>query len=286
MGEMAPYANFMEEQIMKKILLLAVALIAVSGIAFAQVDLSKVKDGVYFAQDKDFSSSGWKEQVILEVSKGKIVRAVWNGVSNLPGATDKKTYAASGKYGMIKASKIKAEWDTQAKTVEDYLVKTQDINFSKFDAKGHTDAISGATFTVKGFFELAQEALKGSPVAKGSYKDGWYYAEDPNFDKSGWKNSVLVTVVNGTIVDVVWNGISKDPQAKSKYVQSQLGTYKMNAKNGEWYVQADRVAQAIVKAGDPAKIPVKADGKTDAVSGVSITVQGITLAIEALKAAK
>ncbi len=271
---------------MKKILMLAMAFIAVSGIAFAQVDLSKVKDGVYFAEEKGFSSSGWKEQAIIEVTKGKIVSVIWNGVSNLPGVSDKKTYAAAGKYGMGKASKIKAEWDAQAKAVEEYIVKTQNANLNKFDANGHTDAISGATLNVKVFFDLAQEALKSSPVARGSYKDGWYYAEDPNFDKSGWKNSVVITVVNGSIVDVLWNGIGKDPQAKSKYVQSQMGTYKMNAKNGEWYVQADRVAQAIVKAGDPSKIAVRADGKTDAVSGVSITVPVLSLAVEALKAAK
>ncbi|MEN6296427.1 MAG: FMN-binding protein [Rectinema sp.] len=271
---------------MKKILMLAAAFIAVSGIAFAQVDLSKVKDGVYFAEDKSFSSSGWKEQVILEVSKGKIVSAEWNGISNLPGVADKKTYAAAGKYGMVKGSKIKAEWDAQAKAAEEYLVKTQNVNFNKFDANGHTDAISGATLNVKAFFDLVQEAFKSSPVAKGSYKDGWYYAEEPNFDKSGWKNTVVITIVNGSIVDLLWNGISKDPQAKSKYVQSQTGTYKMNAKNGEWYVQADRVAQAIVKAGDPSKLPVKADGKTDAVSGVSITVPVLPLAVEALKTAK
>jgi len=54
---------------MKKALVLAVAFIAVAGIAFAQVDLAKVKDGVYFAQEKGFSSSGWREQVVLEVSK-------------------------------------------------------------------------------------------------------------------------------------------------------------------------------------------------------------------------
>jgi len=271
---------------MKKILMLAVALIAVSGIAFAQVDLSKVKDGVYFAEDKSFSNSGWKEQAILEVSKGKIVSVVWNGVSNLPGAADKKTYAAAGKYGMVKGSKIKAEWDAQAKAVEEYVVKTQNANLNKFDANGHTDAISGATLNVKVFFDLMQEALKSNPVAKGSYKDGWYYAEDPNFDKSGWKNTVVISVVNGTIVDVLWNGISKDPKAKSKYVQSQTGVYKMNAKNGEWYVQADRVAQAIVNAGDPSKIAVKANGTTDAISGVSITVPVLPLAVEALKAAK
>lgn len=271
---------------MKKILMLAVAFIAVSSIAFAQVDLAKVKDGTYFAEDKSFPSSGWKEQVIVQVSKGKIVDVNWNGVSNLPGVTDKKTYAASGKYGLIKASKIKSEWDAQAKATEEYLVKTQNVNFNQFDASGHTDAISGASLNVKAFFELVQEALHSKPVAKGSYKDGWFYAEDPSFDNQGWKNSVLITIVNGSIVDVVWNAISKDPQAKSKYVQSQSGAYKMNSKTGEWYAQADRVGQAIVKVGNPSKIKVNAKGETDAVSGVSISVPVISLAEEALKAAK
>jgi major membrane immunogen (membrane-anchored lipoprotein) len=271
---------------MKKILLLAIALVSISGLAFAQVDLAKVKDGVYFAEDKDFGSSGWKEQAIIEVANGKIVKVIWNGVSNLAGAADKKTYAASGKYGMVKASKIKAEWDVQAKAVEQFIVKNQDPNFNKFDASGATDAISGASMHVKPFFDLVQQALKSAPVAKGSYKDGWYYAQSQDFDKSGWKDSVLITIVNGSIVDVVWNGISKDPNAKSKYVQSVAGTYKMNAKNGEFHVQSERVAQAIVKAGDPSKIAVKANGTTDAVSGVSISVPVISLAIEALKASK
>lgn len=271
---------------MKRFLSVFLILAAITGVAFAQVDLSKVKNGVYFAQDEAFGKTGWKEQVIIEVNNGKIVRAVWNGVSNIAGAIDKKSYAASGKYGMIKASSIKAEWDAQAKAVEEYLVKTQDINFSKIKADGKTDAITGATFTVSEFFTLAKKALAAAPVSKGVYKDGWYYAEQPNFDKSGWKDYVVVTVVNGSIVNVVWSGIPKDPAKKSKLVEAQLGSYKMNAKQGEWNVQSERLCQAIVKAGDPAKIALNANGKTDAVSGVSITANAVTLAIEALKAAK
>lgn len=271
---------------MKKLIVITLALFVIAGSAFAQVDLAKVKDGVYFAESADYSKTGWKEQVIIEVSKGKIVQATWNGVSNIAGAADKKSYAAAGKYGMIKGSKIKAEWDAQAKAVEAYVVKTQDINFSKIGADGKTDAISGATMTISEFFTLAKEALAATPVAKGAYKDGWYYKEAPNFDKSGWKESILITIVNGSIVDVVWNGIPKDSAKKSKYLESKSGGYKMNAKNGEWFTQAQRVEAAIVKAGDPSKIAIKSDGKTDAISGVSITANGVGLAVEALKAAK
>lgn len=274
---------------MKKLIGVVLVLFVAATSAFAQVNLAKVKDGVYFAQSEAYSTSGWKEQIILEVSKGKIVKAVWNGVSNIAGATDKKAYAAAGKYGLVKASKIKAEWDAQAKAVENYLVQTQDINFSKLSADGKTDAITGATLTVSEFFTLAKKAVASAPVAKGSYKDGWYYAEQKDFDKSsGWKDTALVTVVNGSIVDVVWNGIYKDNTKKSKILEATEGRYGMGkvAKKGEWNVQAAAVEAAIVKAGDPSKITLKPDGTSDAVSGASIHLTVVGLAIEALKAAK
>jgi major membrane immunogen (membrane-anchored lipoprotein) len=272
----------------KSLALMLILSVAFAGMAFGQV---KAKDGVYFAQDNAFGSSGWKEQVVVTVKGGKIVSAVWNGVSNIAGAADKKSYAAAGKYGMKKASKLGAEWDQQAKAVEDYLVRTQDAAFNKYkDAAGTTDAISGASMHVKGFFDLVAKALASPAVPKGIYsKDGWYYAEQAAFDaSSGWKDSVLITVVNGTVVDVLWNGSYKDGTKKSKLVEAVEGRYGMAkaAKLGEWNVQAVAVQDAIIKAQDPAKIAVKADGKSDAISGASIHVTAVGLAIEALKAAR
>lgn len=274
---------------MKKLIAVALALFVAAGAAFAQVDLSKVKDGTYFAESAKYSSSGWKEQVVVKVAGGKIASAQWNGVSNIAGALDKKSHAASGKYGMAKASKIKAEWDKQAAAAEEYLVKTQDVNFAKFDKSGKTDAITGATMTVSEFYELVKEALTSAPIAKGPYaKDGWFFAQAAAFDNSGWKDSSLVTVVNGTIVGVVWNGTYKDATKKSKIVESVTGKYGMEkaAKQGAWHLQAEKLEAAILKAGDPSKITLKADGKPDAVSGVSITATLVSLTAEALKAAR
>jgi major membrane immunogen (membrane-anchored lipoprotein) len=79
----------------------------------AQVSLGSVKDGYYFAQENAFASDGWKSQAVLKVSGGKIVEATWNGVSNAAYARDKMSQAAAGRYGMVKASKIKAEWDAR-----------------------------------------------------------------------------------------------------------------------------------------------------------------------------
>ncbi len=265
-------------------LLLAIGL---AGVAFGQL---KVKDGVYFAQDNSFApQSGWKEQAVVTVAGGKIVKATWNGVSNL-GVADKKIVAAAGGYGMKKASKLGLEWDQQAANVEAYLLKSQDPGFNTLKPDGTTDAISGASLHVKVFYDLVKKALASAPVAKGIYrKDGWYFKQQADFDaKTGWKDSVLITVVNGTIVDVLWNGTNKDATKKSKLVEASEGRYGMAkaAKLGEWNVQAAAVQDAILKAQDPAKIALKADGTTDAISGASLHPTAVSLAVEALKPAR
>ena len=273
---------------MKRIIALALlAVVALAGVAFGQV---KAKDGIYFAQDGNFApQGGWKDQVVVTVAGGKITKVTWNGVSNL-GVADKKTVAMAGGYGMKKASKIGLEWDQQAANVEAYLVKTQNPGFSKFKTDGTTDAITGASLHVKGFYDLVNKSLAASPVAKGIYKkDGWFFKEQAAFDtQSGWKDSVLITVVNGTIVDVLWNGTSKDASKKSKLVEAIEGRYGMAkaAKKGEWNVQAAAVQAAILKVQDPAKIAVRADGTTDAITGASIHVSAVFLAIDALKDAR
>jgi major membrane immunogen (membrane-anchored lipoprotein) len=273
---------------MKRTLVLTfvLSLVLVSA-AFAQV---KAKDGVYFAQDNEFApQGGWKDQVVLTVAGGKITAVNWNGVSNL-GVSDKKTVAASGGYGMKKASKLGLEWNQQAATVEAYLLKTRNAGFNKFKPDGTTDAISGASLHVAGFFALVNKALAAGPVPRGIYsRDGWYFAQQPDFDKqTGWKDSVLLTVVNGRVVDVLWNGTSKDTKRKSKLVEALEGRYGMAkaAKLGEWNVQAAAVQAAILKAQDPAALTVRKDGTSDAISGASIHVTAVFLAVEALKAAR
>lgn len=250
--------------------------------------LDSVADGYYFAQNDDFQSTGWKYQVVVQVSGGKIVSVNWNGVSNIAGGLDKKTWCEMGNYGMEKYA-TKGEWDVQAKVVEDYLISTQNIGFNKFDDGGKTDAISGSTIVVDDFYALVNKALKAKAVSKGPFNiDGWYYAEDESFGDSGWKDSVLVTVVNGTIVDVLWNSISSDASKKSKLVEAREGRYGMEkiATKGEWHVQAKVIEDEILRVGDPAKIKVLDNGRADAVSGATITCDAVPLAVKALLAAR
>ena len=249
--------------------------------------LDNVEDGFYFAQNDDFQDTNWKYQVVLQVIDGKIATVNWNAVSNIAGGLDTKTGCAMGNYGMEKYA-TKGEWDVQAKVVEDYLVSTQNPGFKNFDKEGKTDAISGSTIVVDDFYDLVNKALKSKPVSKGPFnKDGWFYAEADDFYQN-WKDTVLVTVVNGTIVDVLWNSIPEDASKKSKLVEAREGRYGMEkvATKGEWHIQAKVIEDEILRVGDPAKIKVLDNGRADAVSGATITCDAVPLAVKALLAAR
>lgn len=252
---------------------------------------AKYADGIYFAQADSFDEkSGWKEVVTLEVKDGKIVSADWNGASK-KGGSDKKTQSKEGKYGMKEKGKAQAEWHEQAEKAEAYLLEKQDPTAITYTGdEGYTDAISGVSIHVIGFFKLAEKALASGPITKGQYKDGAYHAEQPDFDaKTGWKETVDLTVINGFIVAANWNGVHKDG-GEDKKTQSTNGKYGMKEKGkaqAEWHEQAVKVETYLLEKQDPTDIQLKDEGYTDAISGVSIHVIGFfKLAEEALKTAK
>lgn len=241
------------------------------------------RDGFYFAEGRAFTRSGWRYQAVIEVKGGRIVSANWNGINNL-GQPDKKTQAAAGVYRM---NAPQGEWHVQAARVEAELIRLQDPTKFVVKADAKTDAISGVSITIKEFTDLAVQALASAPVPKGMYKtDGWFYSRSPSFDNSGFATTALITVVNGTVVSANWNAVHRNG-GDSKFVRSVKGSYKMNARQGEWHVQAPRMEAELVRLQDPARLAVKSDGKTDAVSGVTITIGEFrTVATEALKAAR
>lgn len=259
---------------MKKILVITIALALLGlGSVFAQAKA----DGVYFAQGSTFDAQGWKDAVTVTVKGGKITAVTWDATSNL-GVAGKKDYSAAGKYGMEKTAK-KGAWHVQAKAVEDFIVKNQTVASLKIDAKQIPDATTGATMKVDGFAATFTKALESKPVAKGSYKkDGIFFAEEAAFQDSGWKDNALVVIANGTIVDVLWNGVSKTAKSKSKLVTSETGKYGMKGKQGDWHVQTAKVSTQVLK---------DQDAKADAVTGASITISGFMgLVKEAVKTAR
>lgn len=117
-------------------------------------------DGEYVAEAAEFSENGWKDTVSLTVVSGRIVSAWWDAIPE-EGGDLKKAQSESGEYGMVANSDAQSPWHEQAASAEMWLIENQDPTAISFDNEGYTDAISGVSIHVNGFFNLAQEALEG-----------------------------------------------------------------------------------------------------------------------------
>lgn len=245
------------------------------------------EDGIYFAVEDEFPSSGWKYAATITVEGGKIVDVDWEGI-NVSAGAPKKAFDAAGKYGMMAHSEAQAEWSDQAKLAEEYLVKVQDPSLITYkDDRGHTDDIAGVSIHVVELFSLAEKALAAGPVGRGAYADGGYYYFDEDFGSSGWKEYVSLTVVNGYIVGANWSAVNRAGDDKKAY--DAAGKYGMMAYSdaqADWSDQAKLAEEYLIKVQDPSMIEYKdEDGHTDAISGVSIHVNGLfDLAAKALAA--
>lgn len=249
---------------MKKVLVVLLLLVVTS--AFS------IEDGVYFAQDKDFSPQGWKEVVTLTVEDGKIVKADWSAANVIAGP-DKKTASMEGKYPMVDNGGAQSEWHVQAKLVEDFYVNNPDTKPEYKDDKGHSDTISGASIHIDSFYRLAEKALEMGPVGYGLYKDGHYEGEAKDFsEKSGWKDTVSFTVISGYVVAAYWDAIHKDGGEPKKKL-SKDGIYGLKEKGGamaEWHEQAMEVEKALVDN----------QMTSDAVTGASISLEPFNQLVE------
>jgi major membrane immunogen (membrane-anchored lipoprotein) len=216
---------------MKKMQFFGILMLCTVAVLEAQTS----RNGFYFAQGPRYAADGWRDQVVLDVRDGKIRSAVWNRISIIAGLPDRKVWA--------KAGGDRSAWATEARKAEQFLVSSQNLN-------PNTASIGGVAIPAESFFALARQALLNAPVEKGIYrKSGWFYGETAAADGSGDKNTALITVVNGTIVDVLWNATSQTEDGEaSKIVLSASGRYPMNAPQGAWHVQSYRAAEALVKA--------------------------------------
>jgi major membrane immunogen (membrane-anchored lipoprotein) len=273
---------------MRKTLIFALLLVvATAGFSEGQPE-GPYQDGIYYAQEDGFSH-GWKYVVTIYVKNGAIVKADWNGVSNVGGPT-KDVVSTAGKYPMVEAGGAQAPWHIQAERAEMWLVENQDPSLiSYIDDEGHTDAISGVSVHVVEFFDLAQQALDAGPVGRGTYRDGYYSATMPEFER-GYKYFVEITVVNGFIATADWNAIAEE-DTRTKDRISAEGDYPMVENGGAqapWHEQGALAEAWLVENQDPSLISyIDDEGHSDAITGVSIhVVEFFDLAEKALKWAK
>lgn len=103
-------------------------------------------------------------------------------------------------------------------------------------------------------------------------KDGTYEAKAEAADNNGFTDVVTLTVKDGKITEINWDAVGADGSTKS--VLSENGEYVMTEDGLTWKEQAEALAKAVVENQSLSFLNLDEQGKTDAVSGVSISVGG------------
>lgn len=128
-----------------------------------------------------------------------------------------------------------------------------------------------------------------TPEPAVGFTDGTYVAEAADFDAQGWKDSATVTITGGKISAVVLNGTNKDATLGDKLTAVKDGKYDMTAAGAiaPWDVQAKAIQDYIVTSQDTTSITFDDKGKSDAISGATISYgHFFDLVNEALSQAK
>ena len=141
------------------------------------------------------------------------------------------------------------------------------------DASGESGAL-GAEAEESAAAELLSD-LEGAVLADGTYEAK--AAEASN----GYTDQVTITVADGKITEVNWEAVAEDGSLKS--VLSENGEYVMTEDGPTWAEQSKALADALIENQSLSFLNPDTEGKTDAVSGVSISVNGfISLAQQCL----
>ena len=108
-------------------------------------------------------------------------------------------------------------------------------------------------------------ALEGAALSDGTY-------EAVGEPADGYTDQVSITVTDGKITEVSWDSVGEDGSSKS--VMSENGEYVMTEDGLTWAEQSQALANALIENQSLSFLNPDAEGKTDAVSGVSISVNG------------
>ena len=240
-----------------------------------------LKDGVYKAEEAEFSD-GYKGIVEMTVKNGAITELIWDMVDE-EGNT-KGQLSLEGKYLMTEDGPI---WKEQSEALAKYVIEHQSIEGLTTNEEGKTDVVSGVSISINGFINLVEECLKqakGEVQVKGNLTDGVYKAEEAEFS-NGYKGVMEMTIKNGAITELIWDAVDEEGNSKSQL--SLEGKYLMTEDGPIWKEQSEALAKYMIEHQSIEGLTVNEEGKTDVVSGVSISINGfINLVEECLKQAK
>ena len=134
----------------------------------------------------------------------------------------------------------------------------------------------------------AAESTEATTTADGTLADGIYFASDDAFDaESGWKSVLTIEVAGGKITTVDWNGanIAAGKDKKTTSADGEYGMVEFGKASSEWHEQAALAEAYLVENQSLANMNTDAEGKTDTIAGVTITVSDFSALVEKALAA-
>ena len=234
------------------------ALVVVTALSFGVILGSKA-----LAKDTGAGAASQEAKVLEELDT--------KGAENIQKAvkTDKGYVVTVKKKGYASDIVMKVSFDKAGETVT--AVEVTDQN----ETEGLGAKIADAEFlsqfegvkapVVLPGMKLESDRLKGAVL-----EDGTYEVKGEPMD--GYTDQVSMTVKEGKITEVVWESVGEDGSKKS--VLSENGEYVMTEDGLTWKEQAEAMAAALVENQSLEFANLNEQGKTDAVSGVSISVGG------------
>ena len=225
---------------------------AVAGVSISVntfVDL--VNEAIVEANNVDGTYEKVKDDTVyvsVTIADGKITAVTWDELQN---GEKKSVLSEQGKYVM------KPIWKTQAESMCAYVVENQSTEGLNLNDSGKTDVVAGVSISVGTFKEMVDDLLNQAKAV--TYKDGVHSVVKDNVH-------VSVTIENGKITAVTWD---EDQNGEWKSDLSEQGKYVMKP---IWKTQAESMCAYVVENQSTEGLNLTDAGKTDAVAGVSISV--------------
>ncbi len=242
---------------------------------------SDMKDGYYHAIGET-ASNGWTYFVTFDVMDGKVSNFNFDAVNLKTGEKETKVaLSKAGKYNLSESAV--APFHTQAQTIIDYVNENNGFSGVSFDSEGKSDAISGATIKYGEVKDIYEAAANMGPVTKGSLTDGVYFGKaDPS--SNGYVDQIAYFVENGVILGVHVDSSKVDDAGETVFKTdlAEAGEYKLpDTAKSQLLEQYSAIEDEVIKLQtDFASIEFNEEGKSDAISGATISVDGFVQAFE------
>lgn len=240
--------------------------------------------GDYYHAIGETAKNGWTYYVAFEMNGTDITSFTFDGVQlKTEEGRTKAEMAAAGDYKLAPGNA--GEWNVQAKLIEEYVVANDGVKDINFNADGSSDAISGATVKFGEIADLIDAAIANGPVTKGSLTDGVYFGSVPAEAEDKYSYQVAYFVDHGHILGAHLDGvIVKDGKDVFKTDLAKAGEYVLApTAKAPILEQLATIEAFIIENQGFGSVTADEKGKSDGISGATISVGGF---MEAFKTAK